>query len=91
MGLFTMIFFIALAGIVAEAAVKLVRGHPAKEKEITTLKTRVDTLEHHIGESLAALDETRALLADEVARRVELEERLDFTERVLASGSKPAD
>lgn len=90
MGLFTMIFFIAMASIVADAAVKLVRGHPAKEKEIKALKARIDTLEHHIGESLAALDETRAALAHESALRAELEERLDFTERVLASGREGA-
>lgn len=91
MSILTMIFLVALASIVADAAVKLVRGHPAREREITTLKARVDTLEHHIGESLAALEETRHLLADEVARRVELEERLDFTERVLTSGRETAD
>lgn len=86
MGLFTMIFLIAMASIVADAAVKLVRGHPAKEKEIKTLKARVDTLEHHIGECLATLEDARAALADEANARAELEERLDFTERLLASG-----
>lgn len=86
MGLFTMIFLVAMASIVADAAVKLVRGHPAKEKEIKTLRTRVDTLEHHIGECLASLDDARAALAEEANARLELEERLDFTERLLASG-----
>lgn len=89
MGLFTMIFYVALAGIVAEAVVKLVRGYPAKEKEIKTLKERVDTLEHHIGECLASLEDTRAALADEAGLRAELEERLDFTERILAAGREP--
>ncbi|HUG28308.1 MAG TPA: hypothetical protein VMK53_08440, partial [Gemmatimonadales bacterium] len=61
-------------------------GHPAKEKEINTLKARVDTLEHHIGECLASLEDARAALAEETNARAELEERLDFAERMLASG-----
>ncbi len=91
MGVITMIFFIAMAGIVADAAVKLVRGHPAKEKEMQTLKARVDTLEHHIGECLASLEDARAALAEEANSRAELEERLDFAERVLASGREGTD
>ncbi len=91
MGLFTMIFFIAMAGIVADAAVKLVRGHPAKENEIKTLRARVDNLEHHIGECLASLEDARAVLAEEANTRAALEERVDFTERMLASGRESPD
>jgi len=86
MGLFTMIFYLALAGIVAETAVKLIRGHPAKKNDMKALQTRVDELEQRMGDCLVELDDTRTALAEEVSWRTELEERLDFTERMLASG-----
>jgi chromosome segregation ATPase len=86
MSLFTMIFIVVMAGLVGETLVKLVRGHPAKEKEIRGLREKLAALEHHVGECLAELEDTRASLAREAAARAELEERLDFTERVLASG-----
>lgn len=81
-----MIMYVALAGILTDGLVKLIRGHPAQEKEIRKLRERLDDLEHHIGGCVAALEETRAALEDEVALRTGLEERLDFAERLLVTG-----
>lgn len=90
MGLFELIFAVTVTGIVADAVVKLARGHPAKEKEIKELRSRVDELEQRMGDCVAALEESRAVLADELAVRAELEERLDFAERLLTA-SRPED
>lgn len=86
MGIFTMVFYLALAGIIAEAAVKLVRGHPAKEKEIKRLRERVEEMEQKLGDTMTELMDTRAMLDDEMTMRSELAERVDFAERLLASG-----
>ncbi len=91
MGLFEMIFYIAMAGIASELVIKLVRGHPAKWKDVKALMGRVDELEQRLGDTMTELVETRALLDDEMTLRVELAERLDFTERLLASSSRPAE
>jgi hypothetical protein len=91
MELFQMIFYIAMAGIASELVVKLVRGHPAKWKDVKALLGRVDELEQRLGDTMTELVETRALLDDEMTLRVELAERLDFTERLLASGSGPRE
>lgn len=88
MGILTMVFYLALAGIVADAAVTLIRGHPAKKREVKALTDRVADLEQRMGDCLAELEDTRAALADEAAVRAELEERLDFAERLLASGKR---
>lgn len=89
MSLFELIFAVTITGIIADAVVKLVRGHPAKEKEIKQLRARVDKLEQRMGDCVAAIEESRVVLADELAVRAELEERLDFAERLLASPRRP--
>jgi len=89
MGVFEMVFYVAIVGIVAEALVKLVRGHPAKWKDVKALVGRVDELEQRLGDTMTELVETRAMLDDEMTMRSELAERLDFTERLLAGGQAP--
>ncbi len=89
MGIITMIFYLAMAGIIAEAAVKLVRGHPAKEKDIKRLRERVEEMEQKLGDTMTELVDTRVMLDDEMTMRSELAERLDFAERLLASGQPP--
>lgn len=91
MGVFEMVFYLAIAGIIGETAVKLVRGHPAKEKEIKALRSRVDEMEHKLGDTMTELMDTRAMLDDEMTMRSELAERLDFTERLLATGKASAE
>lgn len=86
-----MLFYLAMASIVAEGAVKLIRGHPAKAKEIKVLRERVDELEQKVGDTMTELMDTRGRLEFEMTARAELAERLDFTERVLARGSHPED
>lgn len=86
MGLFEMIFYLMMAGIASEMVVKLVRGHPAKWKDVKTLTGRVEELEQKLGDTMTELVETRAMLDDEMTMRHELAERLDFTERMLAKG-----
>lgn len=86
MGLFELIFYLTMAGIVSETVVKLVRGHPAKWKDVKALMGRVEELEQRLGDTMTELVETRAQLDDEMTMRTELAERLDFTERMLAKG-----
>jgi len=89
MGVFEMVFYLAIAGIIGETAVKLIRGHPAKAKEVKSLRDRVDEMEHKLGDTMTELMDTRSMLDDEMTMRSELAERLDFTERLLASGQSP--
>lgn len=86
MGVFELVFYLAMAGIVTEAVVKLVRGHPAKWKDVKTLAGRVEELEQKLGDTMSELADARAQLDDEMSLRAELAERLDFTERMLARG-----
>lgn len=86
MGVFEMVFGLVMAGMVLDTLVKLVRGHPAKDKEIKALRARVEELDHKLGDTMTELAETRTQLDDEMTMRAELEERLDFTERMLARG-----
>ncbi len=86
MGVFELVFYLAMAGIVTEAVVKLVRGHPAKWKDVKTLAGRVEELEQKLGDTMSELADARAQLDDEMSLRAELSERLDFTERMLARG-----
>lgn len=90
MGILQLVFYLAMASIIAEAVVKLVRGHPAKEKEIRRLRERVEEMEHKLGDTMTELMDTRAMLDDEMTMRSELAERVDFAERLLASGPAPA-
>ncbi len=89
MTVFQMVFYLMMAGIVSEALVKLVRGHPAKWKDVKALTSRVDELEQKLGDTMTELVETRGMLDDEMTMRSELAERLDFTERLLAGGAPP--
>ncbi|MGE0553106.1 MAG: hypothetical protein AB7R55_06730 [Gemmatimonadales bacterium] len=90
MGLFEMVFYLAMAGIVADVAVKLIRGHPAKQKEIKQLRDRVEEMDAKLTATMNELAETREMLDDEITLRAELAERLDFTERLLTRGTPPA-
>ncbi|MCL4865554.1 MAG: hypothetical protein KJZ47_06645 [Gemmatimonadales bacterium] len=89
MGVFEMVFYLAIAGIIGETAVKLVRGHPAKEKEIKRLRERVEEMDQKLSDTMTELVDTRAMLDDEMTMRSELAERVDFAERLLASGPPP--
>jgi hypothetical protein len=89
LGVFEMVFYLAMAGIASETVIKLIRGHPAKAKEIKGLRDRVDEMEHKLGDTMTELMDARAMLDDEMTMRSELAERLDFAERLLASGQPP--
>ncbi|MEZ4585479.1 MAG: hypothetical protein R2909_03650 [Gemmatimonadales bacterium] len=90
MGIFEMIFYLARAGILADVAVKLIRGHPAKEKELKQLRERVEEMDAKLTATMNELADAREMLDDETAVRAELAERLDFTERLLTRGTPPA-
>jgi len=89
MGVLEMLFYLAMASIAADAAVKLIRGHPAKAKEVKALRDRVEELDYKLGDTMTELMDTRAMLDDEMTLRSELAERVDFAERLLASGRPP--
>ncbi len=79
------VFLLALA-IAASTAVLVVRaitgaisGRGASRSELAQVK---DQLEQHA----AALDDTETRLADQSTQLAELQERLDFAERLLTQG-----
>jgi exonuclease VII small subunit len=74
---------LAMAGttlvLVAGAIAGAIRGRGGARSDLARL---VDKLEQHD----AALDETQGMLASQAAQLAELQERLDFAERMLAQG-----
>jgi len=77
------LFFIALAAIIGETAVKLVRAR-AGGKVGTRLKDDLAHLARQLEEHSASLADAHVGLANHDAQVQELQERVDFAERVLA-------
>jgi len=80
MDVLTGIFVIVLAGIGAGTISEIAKAfgrRGAAAEEIADLKTRMDT-------STAALEDTQDALASQATQIAELQERVDFAERVLA-------
>jgi len=77
-GLFIVILAGIAAGTIAEIAKAMAR-RGSSAAELTALKQQ---LEH----TAASLEDAQATLASQNAQLAELQERMDFTERLLAQG-----
>jgi Tfp pilus assembly protein PilO len=77
-GLFIVILAGIAAGTIAEIAKAMAR-RGSSSAEVTALKQQ---LEH----TAASLEDAQATLASQNAQLAELQERMDFTERLLAQG-----
>jgi len=80
MSVITALFFIALAGIAAGGVTgiaKAIAGRGAARADVAELKVLV-------GQYAAELDDAEGQLAGQAAQLAELQERMDFAERLLA-------
>jgi len=77
-GLFIVILAGIAAGTIAEIA-KAIARRGTSSSELTALKQQVERY-------AASLDDAHASLADQAAQLAELQERVDFAERLLAQG-----
>jgi len=76
------IFLIILAGILADTIVKIVKhrgGSPQVRAELEELRRQLD-------DQANRLTDAQATLASQDAQLLEMQERLDFAERILAQG-----
>ena len=78
-GLFIVILAGIAAGTIAEIA-KAIARRGTSSSELTALKQQVERY-------AASLDDAHASLADQAAQLAELQERVDFAERLLAQGT----
>lgn len=83
MGVFSGLFVIIIAGIVADTIVKLVKARTGVSPK---LRTELDELRQQIQEHAAGLADAHAALANQDAQIQELHERLDFAERIITQG-----
>ena len=82
MGVFSGLFVIIIAGIVADTIVKLVKARSGSPQ----LRTELEELRQQIREQAAGLANAHAALASQDAQIQELHERVDFAERIIAQG-----
>ena len=81
MGVLSSLVLIALVGMVADTVVKLGRARAGGSKQ---LQGQIDLLRAQVEEQGAALAQAEADLAAHDAELRELQERVDFSERLLA-------
>lgn len=78
-----MIFGIIFIGIVADTVTKVAKGRGGS-KELKVLQAQVDELQRQADEQAAQLADTDAELGSYAAQLEEMQQRLDFAERLLA-------
>ena len=83
MGVLGGLFIVIMAGILADTIVKIVKARSGGEVA-ERLREEVQELTRQVDEQAGALTEAQAALATQEALLLELQERLDFAERVLA-------
>lgn len=77
------LFIIIMAGIVADTVVKVVKVR-AGAKATPILNTELKELRRLLAEQAASLDDAQTALVSQQMQLQEVQERLDFTERILA-------
>ncbi|MGE0351924.1 MAG: hypothetical protein AB7Q69_01695 [Gemmatimonadales bacterium] len=82
-GVFTFIAAIILAGILGDTIVKVAKARSGGA-DAGKLRGEVDELSRDVEELTAGLADAQATIAGQDAQIVELQERMDFTERMLA-------
>jgi uncharacterized coiled-coil protein SlyX len=79
-GILSAVLIIAVAGIVGDTIVKLVKARSGGGGK---LQSRLDQLTGQVMDQNAALEAAHTAIADQAAQIQELHERLDFVERLL--------
>lgn len=82
-----MIFGLAFIGIVADMVVKVSKGRGGS-KEWKALHAQVEELQRHVDEQAAQIADTDAELGSYAGQLEEMQQRLDFAERLLAQARK---
>jgi chromosome segregation ATPase len=77
MGFMEVLLLIILAGIVGDTLTKVVKGRRPADPEVPRLRGEIEELQRQ-------LEEQAAGLADHDRQLLELQERVDFAERMLA-------
>ena len=77
MGFMEVLLIIILAGIVGDTITKVVKGRRGADREVPRLRGEVEELQRQ-------LEEQAAGLAEHDRQLQELQERVDFAERMLA-------
>jgi chromosome segregation ATPase len=78
----TGLFIVILAGIAAGTIAEIAKAMARRGSSSTELTALKQQLEH----TAASLEDAQATLASKNAQLAELQERMDFTERLLAQG-----
>jgi cell division protein FtsL len=81
-GVFSGLFILIIAGIVADTIVKLVKARSGSPQ----VRAELEDLRQQIREQAAGLADAHAALANQDAQIQELHERVDFAERIIAKG-----
>ena len=84
------LFYLLLAAIVGNTIYKVVQALTGASKTRPALRAELEEMRQQLRNQTTDLADAHAALANQDAQLQELQERVDFAERLLAQGAGPA-